>query len=74
MKRPRDEVVNGGGEQGGGVGELDATSLQDDLDLLAALEDTGMGEEQEASMFACPVCHALFNNTAMNAHLDSCLS
>ena len=56
------------------MGELDATSLQDDLDLLAALEDTGMGEEQEASMFACPVCHALFNNTAMNAHLDSCLS
>jgi len=76
VKRPRDEHVEGGEEHGGGGGggELDVTSLQDDLDLLAALEDTGMGEEQEASMFACPVCQALLNHTVMNAHLDSCLS
>jgi len=51
------------------------TTLQDDLDLLAALEDVTMGQsEGETSMFACPVCDTLLDHAAMNKHLDTCLS
>ena len=51
------------------------TTLQDDLDLLAALEDVTMGKDEgDASMFACPVCDTLLNHTAMNEHLDVCIS
>ena len=47
------------------------TTLQDDLDLLAALEG---GEEQDTSMFACPVCDHLLSHGDMNRHLDTCVS
>ena len=51
------------------------TTLQDDLDLLAALEDVTMGKDEgDDSMFACPVCDTLLNHTAMNEHLDVCIS
>ena len=51
------------------------TTLQDDLDLLAALEDVTMGQsEGETSMFACPVCDTLLDHAAMNKHLDTCLA
>lgn len=51
------------------------TTLQDDLDHLAALEDvTGGEQEGNDSMFACPVCNVLLNHTIMNEHLDVCIS
>ena len=51
------------------------TTLQDDLDLLAALEDVTTGEQEgNVSMFACPVCNILLNHTVMNEHLDVCNS
>merc|ERR1712192_91687 len=49
------------------------TTLQDDLDLLAALEDVNK-QEGDISMFACPVCNTLLNHAVMNQHLDVCIS
>ena len=51
------------------------TTLQDDLDLLAALEDVNEGgQEGDVSMFACPVCDILLNHAVMNEHLDGCIT
>ena len=51
------------------------TTLQDDLDLLAALENVTTGEQEgDISMFACPVCNTLLNHAVMNEHLDVCIS
>ena len=46
------------------------TTLQDDLDMLAALGDSG---QQDESMFACPSCDCLLVSSDMNKHLDNCL-
>ena len=46
------------------------TTLQDDLDMLAALGDEG---QQDESMFACPSCQCLCVSSDMNNHLDNCL-
>ena len=78
VKRARDdERQNQAKEEEYGKDEdlFGDTTLQDDLDLLAALEDVTMGlSEGETSMFACPVCHTLLDHAAMNKHLDTCLS
>jgi hypothetical protein len=65
VKRPCDKIINDARNI------LDETTTQDDLDMLAALEDTK--EDQDCSMFACPVCDSLLSHTAMNQHLDTCL-
>jgi len=78
VKRARDdERQNQAKEEEYGKDEdlFGDTTLQDDLDLLAALEDVTMGQsEGETSMFACPVCHTLLDHAAMNKHLDTCLA
>ena len=78
VKRARDdERQNQAKEEEHGKDEdlFGDTTLQDDLDLLAALEDVTMGQsEGETSMFACPVCHTLHDHAAMNKHLDTCLA
>merc|ERR1712059_37238 len=54
------------------IAEFDNLTAQDDLDILAALEDTG-SQEGDKSMFSCPVCQVMLDNKVMNQHLDSCL-
>ena len=64
VKRTRDADISAGEDMFGD------TTLQDDLDMLAALGDSG---QQDESMFACPSCDSLLTHTDMNQHLDNCL-
>merc|ERR1712226_1037405 len=49
-------------------------TAQDDLDLLAALENDTEADQMNCSMFTCPVCDRLLSHVEMNGHLDGCLS
>ena len=49
-------------------------TIQDDLDLLAALENEEDTNQLNCSMFIRPVCDKLLSHIDMNSHLDGCVS
>ena len=73
VKRPKSELHDRNSTRNNDDLFGDIT-VQNDLDLLAALENEEDTNQLNWSMFTYPVCDKLLSHVDMNSHLDGCLS